>query len=144
MLRVSEMSPTQSLIPLRCHHLVCMQYFVGKGYDNTFIHHMASVIEYLRQRPKDRLIQVVEGTDVICSKCPHRTQDSCTTNNGSILQKDAAYRLLLQLPRGVCLSYAQATEKVQRWITDDVFQKICGSCEWYLLCLSVRARSKSV
>ncbi len=59
---------------IRPHHLLCLQFFEGKGYSDDFVRQMAEIHRTLnKENPQ---INIVEGVDDICKKCPNRS-DIC-------------------------------------------------------------------
>lgn len=55
---------------LRPHHLMCIQSYVGKGYDEDFVKVMDKITYELRNN-KEYLINIVFSTDDICVACPN-------------------------------------------------------------------------
>ena len=66
-LRVKSVSVRENkfMYHLRPHHLLCIQHYVGRGYDEAFTLHMNQVTESLKQHP-DQQIQIHEGCDELC------------------------------------------------------------------------------
>ena len=59
---------------LRGHHLVCLHFYDGEGYDEPFIRNLERVLAEVGKEGAE----VVDGTDDICSLCLHRHGDHCT------------------------------------------------------------------
>ena len=125
----------QELIPLRPHHLVCLQYFVGKGYSAGFASNTTRVLAYLKQHPTLACIQIVQEADALCLSCPN-LHTQCETAR----QYDHGYLQALHLTIEQQLSFQDATERFQQHVNDTVFRTICGSCSWYNLCSSLRQK----
>ena len=125
----------QELIPLRPHHLVCLQYFIGKGYSARFTSKTTRVLTYLKQHPTLACIQIVQGADMLCQSCPN-LHTQCKTAQ----QHDQGYLQALHLTIRQQLSFQEAIERFQRYVNDAVFHTICGSCLWYDLCSSLRQK----
>ena len=50
---------------IRPHHMLCMQFFEGKGYSDGFVASMAAIKEKLEK--EDPQVEIVEGTDDVCN-----------------------------------------------------------------------------
>ena len=60
---------------IRPHHMLCMQFFEGKGYSDGFVASMAAIKEKLEK--EDPQVEIVEGTDDVCKNCPHNMGGAC-------------------------------------------------------------------
>ena len=70
---------------IRPHHMLCMQFFEGKGYSDGFVASMAAIKEKLEK--EDPQVEIVEGTDDVCKNCPHNMGGACE-NEDSVRQHD--------------------------------------------------------
>jgi hypothetical protein len=59
---------------LRGHHLICLHFFEGDGYDEAFI---ANLRETLNIAVRED-VTVCDGADNVCTRCPYLKQDRCT------------------------------------------------------------------
>ena len=125
------------VIDLRAHHLVCMQYYVGKGYSALFTQNMDRVVAHLKLHARQPLIQIVEGCDGLCRSCPHRREGACAKEM-IVRAKDDAYVKALDVQMGQRYSYQLIADRVQQCITRAVFNRICANCEWFAMCTSIR------
>ncbi|MDD1772247.1 MAG: DUF1284 domain-containing protein [Methanomassiliicoccales archaeon] len=119
-------------VRLRHHHLVCMQNFVGKGYDENFVANMQRVIEDLR-RP-DTIAHLEIGCDDICSCCPNRDGALCRDET-SVIGKDRSVALFLGIPERTDVDASAVLDRVkERMLELDDVRSLCGECDWADLC----------
>ena len=120
-------------IPLRPHHGLCIQHFVGKGYSPAFTENMARLISKLKEHPAQEIL-LCEGADILCGCCPHNEDGICAG-----CEKVAGYDAR-------CLSACGLQpgplpwKAFQRTVFDVIIapgrlQEICMGCQWLTLCL---------
>jgi len=120
------------MIRLRGHHLICLHFFNGEGYDDTFIENLRQVMG----RTETEDIEVCETADAICEKCPYVKDSKCLYDehaDDEIREMDkAALRLL-------------GTDTYERITWQKIKQKIpeifllwygghCNECDWKQAC----------
>src|SRR3989304_5831182 len=76
---------------LRGHHLICLNFFRGEGYSENFIKNIYAIL-------KNEKLEVVNGPDEICARCPYLEDNKCSSNEYTdekiLLQDKEALRLL--------------------------------------------------
>jgi len=76
---------------LRGHHLICLNFFRGEGYSEEFIENIFALLQ------KEK-VEVAEGPDEVCSKCPNLKDGKCASNEYTdemiLVQDREALRLL--------------------------------------------------
>lgn len=117
---------------LRGHHLICLHFYDGEGYERGFIDNLERILEAVRREG----IEVCEGPDDICDPCPHRKGEQCTfsaTADREIRDMDARALSLLGLPAGRRAEWTLVREKVgailPRW-----YATHCHMCTWRSAC----------
>lgn len=143
------------IISLRCHHLVCLSNFIGKGYDLNFIENMKKIEEFLKANADLNCIKIVAGFDDLCRCCPNKQKnadkiskisylnfESCSFS--SVAAKDLAYLNLFDFRLGDCVSLECVLNRHKVLLNDEMFLKICGTCRWFDLCVEVRASRKKI
>lgn len=119
------------MLQIRPHHLLCINFFVGKGYSNDFTKNMYNVIKQLQQNPK---IKIHTNADTLCSKCPHNKLNICD-DNSKVLDYDAKTLSLLNLNFDDQISWNDAQKLVSNNILEkDLLKNICGDCKWFSIC----------
>ena len=117
---------------LRGHHLVCLHFYDGEGYDEPFIRNLEKVLAEVRREGA----QVVEGADDVCSLCLHRSEDHCTYSAAAdreIREMDRKALALLTLAPGDRADWKGTEETVvanfREW-----YAAHCFACSWRPVC----------
>ena len=120
-------------IRLRAHHLLCIQKFVGEGYDGVFTQNLAKIVAHLRTHPETE-ITVINGCDEVCKSCPNKVEGVCTDGE-KITELDGGVLDTCKLNCGGRDTWENLSRKARELIfKSDKFEKICGACQWYNLC----------
>ena len=121
------------MIRLRAHHGMCLYYFKGKGYSDTFVENMCRYKELLEN--DDPVIELTAATDDLCAVCPHNHEQLCDTA-AKVLNYDKKVLELCNLREGEKISYNDFSAKIKsRIIKSGKRPKICGNCQWSDLCI---------
>lgn len=121
---------------LRPHHLLCIAHFVGEGYSDAFSENMDRLTKQLAAKPA-RQIQLCSAADAVCSCCPNRIGESCSSAD-KVSRYDSACLCALSLREGDCLPWGTLAEQVEKLIIrPNQREKICGDCQWNSLCRQV-------
>ena len=125
------------IIPLRPHHGMCLAYFKGEGYSNSFTAHMAEMLKIFLEGKKIRLHV---DTDEICSACPNN-EKGCCSSFSLVEAYDNAVLDLCGLENGQIMEFDDFTDIVQKKILASGKRKeICGNCQWNSICESQKSR----
>ncbi|HXW69451.1 MAG TPA: DUF1284 domain-containing protein [Dissulfurispiraceae bacterium] len=117
---------------LRGHHLICLHFFSGEGYDAAFAENLRNVVAVA----EEGLVQVHKGADAICKKCPSLQFNKCTHSAQAEDEILAMDRLALRL---LGLSYG----RLVRWrdlrdLLPSIFrvwyESSCNGCGWKWAC----------
>lgn len=119
-------------IKLRAHHGMCLAFFEGKGYSDSFTAHMAQVLERLEQ--ENPMVTVVAEADCICGNCPNLTDERCEKAD-----------LVERYDKAVLAFCGMAEHSALPWrafrarVAERIFSKgkrtdICGGCQWSAIC----------
>ncbi len=117
---------------LRGHHLICLHFFHGKGYDDNFIKNLNKVITLAEKET----VTISSGADDVCSHCVHLKQSRCTSSDNAekaILKMDIKARALLGVSEGDNVSWTELKKRAERIFSDWYFQ-YCSECEWKKAC----------
>ncbi len=121
------------MIRLRGHHLICLNFYRGEGYDREYIQNLEDVMHRANQGEE---IEVVEGADDICRVCPTLQGEKCVAKPGvdaEIRDIDAQATAYLTVGIGAKVLWQDIKTKVaeapKEWLT--VF---CGGCDWKQVC----------
>ncbi len=119
-------------ILLRPHHGLCLVFFEGKGYSETFVEHMQEVRDILSPGSA-RSVRLTLGVDEICAACPHNINGICEHNERA-LRYDRGVLALCGLGEGV-IDFAGFEELITKRILIPGLQRhICGGCRWINIC----------
>ena len=119
------------MIELRPHHGMCLFFFQGNGYSDTFTKNMKKIKRVLDENPPVRLIN---GADAICSACPNNLDQSCVTLE-KVARYDTAVQELCNLSAGDILPFQELQHLIrERILKTDRRPLICGDCQWNELC----------
>lgn len=117
-------------LTFRPHHFLCTLGFQGKGYSPKFIANYKAICERLKSEGgDDTVISVVSDTDSICSPCPHRRGQSCTSQE-VISELDQAHAEVLAIQPGEQLTWGQAKQRLKQNMDLASFNKACAPCSW--------------
>ena len=130
---ISDRVSDAGIINLRPHHLLCIQKFTGHGYDEAFTAHMSELADSFVTEP-GRVVELVYGTDELCSVCPNR-QESCCRSEEKVQRMDRAVLAICRLNTGDAAEWAGLADKAKKLIlSTDAFENVCGNCQWFELC----------
>ncbi len=114
---------------LRGHHLICLNFFRGEGYSEDFIRNIYSVIG-------KKSIEIVEGPDDVCARCPYLKDDICKNPDYSdemIRLQDREALRLLEFKPGMVISWKKISDKIPG-IIEDWKSQFCGGCGYRKVC----------
>ncbi|MDW7727331.1 MAG: DUF1284 domain-containing protein [Candidatus Methanoperedens sp.] len=118
------------MIPkLRGHHLICLHFFKGEGYSEDFIKNIYNVL--LNQK-----MQVADGADDICAKCPHLEEGKCASSeysNENIKAQDTEALMLLKLETGMVVEWENIAAMLPS-ILDEWNSLFCYDCGYRKVC----------
>lgn len=121
------------LVPkFRGHHLICLHFFKGEGCNAEFIENLSTTLEAAR----DAAIEVCQGADNICKKCPSLKEDTCQFSQSAdkeIKAMDALSLSLLGAVPGAKLAWQQIREKLPL-IFEEWHGAWCVNCGWRRVC----------
>ena len=124
------------MLKLRPHHLLCLQKYVGKGYDRTFTLKMNAVAQTLKSNPNTQ-IELVVGMDDLCCSCPNNMGDRCSSQD-KVCNMDEKAIKACDLGYGSVYAWRDVAERAKSTVLQtDKFYAICGDCEWLELCKKV-------
>lgn len=120
------------MIKLRGHHLICLHFFHGKGYDDRFVSNLREIM----RRAEDEEILVCAGADDVCSSCFHLKDSFCCSAPGAedeIRAMDLkAFSLLARQP-GEKIAWSNIRGRLP-----DIFNEwrasFCMECDWRGVC----------
>lgn len=116
---------------------MCMAYFVGHGYSDSFSAHMAALLEELTPEAPLRLTM---AADAVCGPCPNNSGGLCNKPE-LVAFYDRSVLALCGLGEGYILSFGSFTRLVQeRILAPGLRPAICGGCQWDSICSTQPSR----
>lgn len=116
---------------LRPHHGLCIQFFEGKGYSDSFISNMNNMIDDLNDTTS---ILITMDMDYVCACCPNNNDQICKTQE-KVLRFDEKVAELCRLKAGQCITYSEFRKIIiQNVILDDKMKTVCKECKWAAIC----------
>jgi hypothetical protein len=111
---------------------MCLNFFEGKGYSETFTVHMQLIKELLTANPQ---ICLTVNTDEICIACPNNLNGICKSAE-KVEKYDRAVLECCGLEEGQQISFSDFSELVKHNILEkDKREIICGDCSWSDICV---------
>jgi len=117
---------------LRGHHLVCLHFFNGEGYDEAFINNLKNLSSLVEKEK----ITVSSGADDVCRSCHYSGEKRCLYSESSeeeIKGMDAKALSLLALSCEDKVIWLALKEKICR-IFPEWFSLYCIECDWRKTC----------
>lgn len=122
------------MLTLRPHHLLCTEFFEGRGYSDKFTENMYRVISELEKNPE---IMLTVGQDIICSECPRK----CISGKALVYDKKVLEYCMSD--ENTVFRYDDLKQKVKSEILEkNLLKEICGDCQWYSICSKGNADGK--
>jgi len=117
---------------LRGHHLICLHFFSGEGYNAAFVENLRNVIA----AAEEGLVQVHNGADTICKKCPSLQSNKCMHSaqaEADVLVLDRLALRLLGLSSGQLASWRDIRNALPL-IFSEWYESSCNGCGWKWAC----------
>lgn len=116
---------------LRAHHGLCIQFFEGKGYSDSFTSNMSNVINNINN---DLYIQIVTNKDVICNGCPNLENDVCNSQH-KVGEIDKKVLTLCGFKENEIIKAKDFFQRVnEKIIKANKLKEVCKNCEWLYIC----------
>jgi hypothetical protein len=120
------------MLTLRGHHLICLHFFNGEGYDAAFTENLKNVLK----RSEDEDIEICDGADDVCEKCPYLKDNKCQYDEGAdeeIKEMDEMASSLLKIANGTKIRWQEIKERIPE-IFSQWFANYCYDCDWNKVC----------
>jgi len=127
------MSSCVKHIKLRGHHLICLHFFRGEGYNPEFVDNLRTALKRIEAGEGAK---VVEGPDDVCRMCPYLKESLCAYGEGAekeIGEMDIAALKLLGMRSGDKVDWRDIREKIPG-IFGEWSGKYCAVCDWMQVC----------
>lgn len=122
-----------NIVPtLRGHHLVCLHFFSGEGFEPEFQKNLDRILS----KVKEGTIVIAQGADSICIKCEHIKNGKCEyqeNQDEGILEMDAKALQLLELKPGESTTWIEIKKRLPV-IFRSWYASYCIQCDWQYVC----------
>ena len=119
---------------IRPHHMLCLQFFEGKGYSDEFSKNMMKIKDSLDS--EDPVVKIVKGVDDICFLCPNRKDKLCKDEE-LVNSYDQRVMENVEGHIGDKISWSELSGAVHSSIIENgKMTGICSDCQWAEICLS--------
>lgn len=120
-------------IKLRPHHILCIQFFVGKGYSADFVSNMTAVIERLRTENPE--VTLCEGCDILCASCPENHEGKCQ-NHEKVSAIDSRCLKETGFSLGITIRWTELQQTAyEKVIHCGRLKDVCCTCQWQEICM---------
>lgn len=116
------------MLLLRGHHLVCLHFFSGEGYDGVFTENLRNILA----RVEEGDITITSGADHVCRACLHLRGGRCEYTEEAdtdIREMDQKAIDLLRLSDSVRVRWGAVRDSV-RTIFPEWHSLYCTDCDW--------------
>lgn len=129
------------MIRLRGHHLICLHFFSGEGFQPEFIKNLSGII---KKAAAGEEVSACPGPDDICNRCPYLKAETCLYSQKAdkeIREMDKAAQELLNTKSGEAIKWRDLKEKIPGIFPAWSGQYCCG-CDWKRVCEKNREFSR--
>lgn len=120
------------MLNLRGHHLICLHFFLGEGYDALFVKNLIDVLK----RAENEEVEIISTADNICIRCPYLKDYKCTyaeKADEKIREMDETALKLLNLRIGQKITW-EAVKGYIPAIFHEWHDRYCNECDWKQMC----------
>ncbi|OHE58552.1 MAG: hypothetical protein A2Z47_03695 [Thermodesulfovibrio sp. RBG_19FT_COMBO_42_12] len=118
---------------LRGHHLICLHFFKGEGYNPEFVKNLREILKRVEAGEE---LEVCSGADNVCKKCPYLKGKLC------LYDKDAEAEIRAMDKRAMGLLRLKTRDRVKwqeiRKRIPEIFhawlREYCENCDWRKVC----------
>ena len=117
---------------LRGHHLICLHFFSGKGYNLEFVKNLRDTLKKISELG----VEISLGADDICRSCPHLRGGKCSSDensNDEITEMDRFALSLLKETPGAKTKWHGVKEIIPE-IFNFWLERYCKKCSWKDVC----------
>jgi hypothetical protein len=117
---------------LRGHHLICLHFFDGEGYDQRFIDNLQSTLEKIGSSS----VRICSGADDICRECPYLKNNTCSYDQNAekeIRSLDRRALDLLNFSAGRETGWGQIKRMLPQ-VFSQWYEFSCRDCQWLNVC----------
>ncbi len=122
------------MLNLRGHHLICLNFFKGEGYNELFVKNLEEILGKIEKEN----IKIIEGFDDVCKSCPYLKEGRCEYEEGAeekIRKQDKTALNLLNIREGEIITWEEIRNKLSE-VFSQWYETYCYACDWLKVCES--------
>ena len=127
-----NLNASETRIKLRGHHLICLHFFHGEGYNAEYVENLSHVLKMAAYKE----IEICNGIDDVCKKCPYVKNKKCFYNEHAhegIKKMDEKAMSLLNLTTEMETKWYKIKEGLSG-IFNEWSESYCKDCDWLQVC----------
>lgn len=117
---------------LRGHHLICLHFFHGEGYNESFVRNLKEILRKIEQEE----IKITNGADDVCKSCPYLKNNRCEYDEGAdeeVREMDERALELLDIKAGERIKWDEIKKELPQ-IFSLWYANYCYDCDWNRVC----------
>lgn len=118
------------MLLLRPHHINCIFFYKGLGYNNDFVTGMNSVLNLIKKTPNVK-IKLIVNCDNLCAKCPNMLINKVCISNDNVTKLDNRTLEMYDLKENQEYTFTEIINTLYKNFDTSKFNTICSSCNWY-------------
>lgn len=118
------------MLLLRPHHINCIFFYKGLGYNNDFVTGMNSILKLIKSNPNVK-IKLIINCDNLCNKCPNMQANKLCISNDNVAKLDHKTLKLYNLKENQEYTFTEIINSIYKNFDRAKFHTICSSCNWY-------------
>ncbi|MEM2726931.1 MAG: DUF1284 domain-containing protein [Archaeoglobaceae archaeon] len=114
---------------LRGHHLICLHFFTGHGFDDKFRENLARILNNISE------VEVVDSADDVCKACPYNAGfcNYSPTAEKEVGELDRFALKKLNLDVGTRIKWDRLKQEINQ-VIEEWKDFACKNCEWRGVC----------
>ena len=118
-----------NVLYLRPHHINCIFFYRGLGYDEKFKKNMNTITGLLKIKG-DTEIKLINNCDDLCMACPNNKKCICESEE-HVRSFDKKTLKEYKLKIGAVYTFNEIVKKIYTNFDYNKLISICGDCEWF-------------
>ena len=117
------------MLELRPHHIFCMFFYMGFGYNKEFVDNM-NIIEKRLFMSSNEIIRIIKRCDDICAKCPNKQKGNCNEEE-KVIKLDNNMINEFGLEENKEYRFNEIINNIYKKINQGNLLNVCNDCKWF-------------
>ncbi|OOM10601.1 DUF1284 domain-containing protein [Clostridium saccharobutylicum] len=118
------------MLLLRPHHINCLFFYKGLGYNKEFVEGM-NEISILLKKDSNTALKLVKRCDNLCSNCPNKQLDNICITKEKVDSLDYNTLQVYNLKLNKEYKFKEIIDNIYKNFNKNNFHAICSTCNWY-------------